>query len=144
MSILQTMAISAAGLDVQRQRIDISSQNVANASSTRTPGGGPYQRKSVVIEAVPVSFEEQLGSVMTPKSMAARVAQIVESKDPPEMRYDPSHPDANPQGYVAMPNVNGTQEMVDILAASKAYEANVTAFNMAKGMALRTFEIGSA
>lgn len=145
MGMMAALGLSAMGIQVQRQRMDITSQNLANASSTRTPEGGPYQRKDVVLMSTPMEFETSLKTFMFGnKVQGVQITDVVPDQTPGKQIYDPSHPDADPNGFVAMPNVTPMQEMVDILSASKLYEANVTAFNLAKQMVMRTFEIGVA
>lgn len=147
MSLLTAFNISAGGLAVQRERIEITSQNLANASSTRTPEGGPYQRRAVVISSEPISqssFDSSLENNLNASNVqSARVVGVVKDGTPPKMIFDPHHPDANPQGYVATPDINVTQELIDVLSASKAYEANVTVLNASKTMVLKTLEIGA-
>jgi flagellar basal-body rod protein FlgC len=138
-------AISASGLRAQRLRMDVIAANLANAQSTRTPTGGPYRRHDVVLEAAPppTSFDDLLAAdaASTP---AVRVARIVEDPQPPELVFDPGHPDADANGYVAMPNVNVVTEMVDMMAASRAYEANVAALNATKRVLEAALDIGKA
>ena len=142
MSLFSTFAISASGMQVQQKRMDVTAENLANVNSTKTPEGGPYKRKTAVLGSVPIGFDKNLGSMIGEPVQAAAVLGIAKSEAAPNMIYDPSHPDANGEGYVAMPNVNTTMEMVDMLTASKAYEANVTVFNSAKSMMLKTMQIG--
>lgn len=143
MSLFTAFGVSSGGLSVQRERMEITSQNLANASSTRTPEGGPYQRRSVVVSSVPSSFEKNLADRLKGGDIQeARVTGIVKDSTPPKMVFDPHHPDADASGYVAMPDINTTQEMIDVMSASKAYEANVTVLNAAKSMILKTLELG--
>jgi flagellar basal-body rod protein FlgC len=131
--------------------MDVTAENLANAQTTRGPNGGPYQRKEVVLQAAqPDGFRTQLTSAMgaTVPGMGAaqtpggvQAAQIVTDPAPPRQVYDPGHPDANAQGYVSMPNVNPVTEMVDLIASSRSYEANVTAMQTAKSMFSKTFDI---
>jgi flagellar basal-body rod protein FlgC len=135
--------IAASGLTAQRLRMDVISNNIANAQTTRTAEGGPYRKKSVVFES---RLKELLLNLPVENSNApagngVRVGGIVEDKRPPLMVYDPSHPDADATGYVAMPNVNMVNEMVDLMSATRAYEANVMSLNAAKGMAATALEI---
>ncbi len=111
---------SASGLTAERLRMDVISNNLANAETTRTPGGGPFRREMVQFMSVPLSASGSGGVV---------VSAVVQDQSPFPLKYDPGSPDANAQGYVQMPNVNVTAEMVDMLAASRAYEANATAFS---------------
>ncbi len=138
-------AISASGLRAQRLRMDVIAANLANAQSTRTPAGGPYRRRDVVLEATPrrESFEDLLASGGVPGA-AVRVARVVEDRRPPQLVFDPGHPDADAKGYVPMPNVNVVTEMVDMMAAARAYEANVAALNATKRVLEAALEIGRA
>ncbi len=135
-------AISASGLRAQRLRMDVIAANLANAQSTRTPEGGPYRRRDVVLEAVPQggSFDDALSA----SSPGVRVARIAEDENPPQLVFDPGHPDADASGYVAMPNVNVVTEMVDMMSATRAYEANVAALNATKRLLEAALEIGKA
>jgi len=144
--VFSTLAISASALTAERLRMDVISNNIANANTTRTVEGGPYARQRVSFAPridVNPSFAPML-STMTNDGvpMGVRVTSI--SKDPtaPRMVYDPGHPDANGDGYVAYPNVNIVNEMVDMISATRAYDVNVTALNAGKGMALRALDIG--
>lgn len=142
MDLGTALAISAGGLDAQRQRMNVVASNLANASTTRTPEGGPYKRKDVVFEAAPVSsFESALNAKME-GAKGVRVAGIVEDKKEPRLVYDPSHPDANKDGYVAFPNVNVIEEMTNMMAATRSYESNVAAINATKSMSMKALEIG--
>lgn len=131
MGLVRSIAISASGLTAERLRLDLISNNLANANTTRTPQGGPFRRQMAVFAP-------------GPGGSGVRVARIVEDPAPPRFVYDPRHPDAGADGMVAYPNVNPVTEMVDLIAATRAYEANVTALNAAKDMALRALEIGRA
>ena len=117
--------------------MDVTAENLANAQSTRSANGaGPYKRKEVVLESAGSSFADSLSA-----ARGVRVAGIVEDPTPPRRVYDPGHPDADAQGYVTMPNVNTVTEMTDLIGASRAYEANVTAMQTAKSMFARTLDI---
>jgi flagellar basal-body rod protein FlgC len=135
--LFRVFDISASGMTAERLRMDTIANNLANANTTRTARGGPYRRQMVV-------FEERLAqaSGYGLRGNGVRVSRIVEDNDPPRLVYDPHHPDANEQGYVEMPNVNIVTEMVDMITASRAYEANVAALNAAKAMALKALDIG--
>jgi flagellar basal-body rod protein FlgC len=128
--------VSASALEAQRVRMNTIASNMANAQTTKTQNGGPYVRKDVVFETVKIKN--------SPDSMleGVRVVQIVEDKRPPIMVYDPSHPDADENGYVAMPNINIIEEMVNMMMALRAYEANVKAFNISKSMYQKALELG--
>lgn len=124
--------------------MNLISSNLANVNTTRTAEGGPYRRKDAVFAAVPAAddFGRALGSAADKQVNGVQVNEIVEDKSQPRMQYDPGHPDANQQGYVAMPNVNVVEEMADMITASRVYEANVMTVQAAKNMALKTLEIG--
>ncbi|MBD3246344.1 MAG: flagellar basal body rod protein FlgC [Candidatus Omnitrophica bacterium] len=138
----QGMDISASGLTAQRLRMDVISGNLANVNTTRTPEGGPYRRRMVVFEEMLQQAVDTLPfqPTRTPLS-GVRVSAVVESEEPPMMVYDPQHPDANEEGYVAMPNVNSVHEMADMISASRAYEANLTAMNLSKTMTQKALSI---
>src|SRR5262245_27938867 len=126
--------VSASGLAAQRTRMNVASANLANVSTTRTEDGGPYRRKDVVLGAEPSFDGEAISGV--------EVKEIREDTSPPRLEYDPGHPDADANGYVAYPNVNVVEEMVDMITASRAYEAGVTALSTAVDMAERAISIG--
>jgi flagellar basal-body rod protein FlgC len=133
MGLFDALRISASGMTAERLRMDVIAENLANANTTRTEQGGPYRRKEVVLQAGGSSFADVLAGV--------RVAAIVEDPSPPRRVYDPTHPDADAQGYVQLPNVNPVTEMVDLITASRGYEADVQAMSTAKQMLLRTLDL---
>ena len=144
--VFAPFAISASALTAERLRMDVISNNIANANTTRTLEGGPYIRQRVVFSPrldVAPTFAPLLAT-MTPDGLpvGVRVTSIQNDPTPPHMVYDPGHPDANAEGYVAYPNVNVVNEMVDMISATRAYEANITAFNATKSMALQALTIG--
>jgi flagellar basal-body rod protein FlgC len=147
MSMFGGMEISASALTAQRLRMNVTAENLANAETTKTADGTPYRRKEVVLESVPGKggFGAQLskamgaGSGVAPGGVQAR--SIAEDPTDGKLVYDPSHPDANAQGYVRMPNVDTVTEMVDLIDAQRAYEANVTAMSASKQMFAKTLEI---
>ena len=143
MDFFNSLNISASGLTAQRIRMNVISSNLANAQTTRTPQGGPYKRRDVVFGAIPLrsSFREVFRDALDRGVAEVRVMDIVTEGGPPKMVYNPGHPDADDSGYVTMPNVNVIEEMVNMLSASRSYEANVTAIQSAKGMALKALEI---
>ena len=150
MGMFDAIDVSGSGLSAERLRMDVTAENLANAETTRTGTGGPYRRKDVVLAAAqPDSFGTVLAGAVgsVPGAGGAQpvggveVTGIVNDNSPPRMVYDPGHPDANAQGYVAMPNVNPVTEMVDLISASRAYEANVTAMQTAKQMFSKTFDL---
>ena len=139
------MQISASGMTVQRLRMDVIAQNVANMNTTRTAAGGPYRRRLVTvqenIESTPFSqYLSHSKNAFSGKGVKATA--IVEDPTPFKRVHDPGHPDADEEGYVLMPNVDTLKEMVDMISATRSYEANVTAFNAAKSMAIKGLEIG--
>ena len=146
MSFLNSFDISASGLTAQRQSLDIAAENISNMNTTRTESGGPYRRKMVVLEEQPVSsFRNELQSRLhgrTSQKGGVKVTEIVEDQRDLQPVYDPDHPDADENGYVMMPNVDLVKETVDGMSATRAYEANITAFNAMKLMAQKALEIG--
>ena len=150
MGFLSSMNIVTSGMTAQQLRLDVISENITNSTTTRTEGGeGPYRRKMVVFESNSdsESFQSVMAraaSGMAPEENAGgvRVTGIIEDTSDFEMVYDPTHPDANEAGYVAMPNVDTIKEMTDAMAAVQAYSANVTAFNTLKSVISKGLEIG--
>lgn len=132
MDLFTAMDISASGLRAQRTIMNIIASNIANARTTKTAEGGPYQRKNVILRER--SFDEELAAV--------DVEAIVEDSTPGESVYDPSNPDADASGYVRMPNVNLVEEMVNMMNAARAFEANTVAVKSQKDMALKALQIG--
>ena len=128
--------VSASALEAQRMRMNTVASNMANAQSTKTEAGGPYVKKEVVFSSVKINPGESDGLV------GVKVNGIVEDQTPPMVVYDPGHPDADENGNVSMPNINVIEEMVNMMMALRAYEANVKAFNMSKGMYQKALEIG--
>jgi flagellar basal-body rod protein FlgC len=137
--------VSASGMAAQRTRLNTVSSNIANVNTTRTPEGGPYRRKDVVLESMPdvKNFGDVL-SARSPQSEVQKVlvTDVVSDLKAPQMKYEPNHPDANDEGYVAYPNINLMEEMVNMIQATRAYEANVSALQSAKDMVMSTLEIG--
>jgi flagellar basal-body rod protein FlgC len=142
MDILNTFKISGSALQAQSTRLNTISSNLANIETTSTPEGGPYKKKSVYFQSTPLSFQEQLETNMQKGLQGVAVTKIAEDSAPPRLVYNPSHPDANPDGYVEMPNINTLEEMVDMMSATRSYQANVTSIKMAKRMAMKALEIG--
>lgn len=144
MDFFTSMNVSSSALAAERTRMNLISGNLANANATRTPEGGPYKRKDAVFSATPAEnrFGRTLDRAVSQDVRQVEVTSIVEDRNPPRMVYDPNHPDADGQGYVAMPNVNVVEEMADMINATRAYEANVTAVQAAKSMAMKTLDIG--
>lgn len=143
MSLFSTLRISASGLTANRLWLDTIASNIANANTTRTAEGGPYRRQDVTMSPLgQAGFSQFLGSASsTPAGQGVEVAGIVSDTGAPRMVYNPNHPDADANGYVAMPNINIVTEMVNMVAAQRAYEANVTVMGAAKSMAIKSLEI---
>lgn len=144
MSFFKAMDISSSGLAAQRERMNILSANLANAQSTRGDDGGPYRRRDVVFSAQPTEnpFENYLNGEAGTELRKVQVVDIHKDTSAPRRVYDPGHPDADQQGFVEMPNVQVMTEMVNMIAATRAFEANATAIDDAKQMALKALEIG--
>ena len=143
MSVFRIFRIAASGLTAERLRMDTIANNLANANTTRTPEGGPYRRQVPVF--APILDRVMRGGGSPSGSFSGGGVQVVgvlSDPSPPRLVYDPQHPDANADGYVEMPNVHVVKEMVDLITATRAYEANIAALNSAKSMAQRALEIG--
>jgi len=152
---MTALEVSASGLDAQRIRMNIAAMNLANIHTTRTRSGGPYRRKSVIFEAIPVQnpFDRILqasllmpgysrqGSLFSEPPTGVRVVNIVNDNRAFKRVFEPSHPDADKDGYVMLPNINVIEEMVNMLMASRSYEANITTFQATKNMILKAIEI---
>ncbi|MDQ5808870.1 MAG: flagellar basal body rod protein FlgC [Actinomycetota bacterium] len=145
MSLFGAIDISGSGLAAERLRMDVTAENLANAQSTQGADGQPYRRKEVVLRQAAGGFENELSTAMGAQggspARGVEVVAIAEDTAPNRMVYDPGHPDANAEGYVSMPNVDPVTEMVDLIAASRAYEANVTAMQTAKSMFTKTLDL---
>ncbi len=149
MGMFNAIDISASGMSAERLRLDVISNNLANADSTRTPNnGGPYRRKYVIFEPRSNGNKSDFFSVFSDAMQkqnhgnGVRAVRIAEDMSPFKLKYDPGNPDADRQGYVHMPNVNVVSEMTDMITASRAYEADVTAVDAAKNMFMKTLNIG--
>jgi flagellar basal-body rod protein FlgC len=144
MDFFSSMRVSASGLDAQTRRMNTISSNIANAETTRGADGGPYKKRDAVLAAQTdrESFGEILQNELDENIQGVQVVEIAEDERAPRMVYNPSHPDANGEGYVAMPNVNTVEEMANMISAQRSYEANITAMNAAKQMAMKALEIG--
>ncbi len=142
--MLKSLSISASGLSAQRLRMDIIADNIANAQTTRPPGETPFYRRHPLFAARGgESFGSLLNKQMSREELGVKVVSIAEDRvTPGELIYDPGHPHADANGYVHMPNVNVVNEMVNMISASRAYEANVTVINATKAMAAKALEIG--
>ncbi|OPX98821.1 MAG: Flagellar basal-body rod protein FlgC [Syntrophorhabdus sp. PtaB.Bin047] len=141
MGAFDIFKISASGMKAQRKRMDIVASNLANVQTTSTEEGGAYRKKDVVFKAVDVSDDKTFSGTLSKKVEGVEVEDVKESDKPFQMVYNPSHPDANSEGYVTFPNVNLMEEMTDMTAAARAYEANVNVLNTTKDMFLKTLEL---
>jgi flagellar basal-body rod protein FlgC len=131
---------SASALAVERTRIEVAVSNMANAESTKSADGGPYRRRDVVIASDPInSFDMALGQAT---ATGVKVAAIVQDQEGFRRRYEPSHPDADAEGFVMLPNIDAPQEMVDMLGAARAYQANLTAIGLIREMVAKALELG--
>ncbi len=140
MPLADAIAASASALDAQRARIEVAVSNIANAESTRGPDGQPYRRRDVVLRSEPI--EPFSGALGRAEAIGVTVNDIVEDQTAFRRRYEPSHPDADTEGFVAMPNVDVPEEMVDMLGATRAYQANLTAINLIRDTIQRALELG--
>jgi flagellar basal-body rod protein FlgC len=140
MDFLTSFKICGSGLAAQRAKMDIITSNLANVNTTRTTEGGPYKKKTVALATE--ELENHFDATIRDAVKIVKIDGISEDPNPVKMVYDPSHPDADDKGYVAMPNINVISEMVDMVTVSRAYEAVVTAFDATKNMALKTLEMG--
>ncbi len=144
MDLFDAIHASSSGLSAQRLRMNLISGNLANVNTTRTREGGPYRRKEAIFAARPLeeSFRKILADRQRNQLSMVAVDRVIEDSNLPVMKYDPQHPDADEKGYVAMPNINVMEEMVNMISATRGYEANVAALKAAKEMASRALEIG--
>ena len=142
MSFLQSLNISGSGLTAQRLRMDVISENLANMDTTRTENGGPYRRKMVVFSTDGNFKNMMIKNLNEYEAGRVEVSEIAEDLSEFKMTYNPEHPDADENGYVSMPNVDSLKETVDMMEAYRAYQANITALNTMKQMALKALEIG--
>jgi flagellar basal-body rod protein FlgC len=136
-NLFGALGISASGMTAERLRMDVTSDNLANADSTKGPDGQPYRRQEVVLQTGGQSFSDALGNAQA----GVQVAGIVDDPTPGQQVYDPGNPDANAQGYVTMPNVNTVTEMTDLITESRSYEANTQAMTTAKELYLKTIDL---
>jgi flagellar basal-body rod protein FlgC len=145
MDFFSAMEITSSGLGAERVRMNTIASNLANARTTRTAAGGPYQRLDPVFQAVPLAtrFAELANERPAQQASLVEVAEIRRDASPPQQVYDPSHPDADANGFVSLPNVNVVEEMVNLITASRAYEAGVTVMQSLKGMARSALSIGA-
>jgi flagellar basal-body rod protein FlgC len=141
MSLFNSLSISSSGMSAQRRRAEILVENLANSETTRTPGGGPYRRKDVVFQSSPQSSPFSSVFQAEIQENGVEVAEVVEDDREPDRRYMPGHPDADANGYVAFPNISPASDMVDLMGASRGYEANVAAIGAVKDMINRSIDL---
>jgi flagellar basal-body rod protein FlgC len=141
MSLFTSLSVSASGMGAQRVRAELLVENMANAETTRTPGGGPYRRKDVVFssEAQSSPFSSVFQTQLEANGVAA--SDVIEDSREPDRRYLPGHPDADKNGYVAFPKINPAEDMVDLMGASRGYQANVAAMSAVKDMIHRSLDL---
>ena len=142
MSLFSLLSVSASGMSAQRARAELLVENLANSETTRTPEGGPYRRKDAIFASEPADspfssiFESQLG-----RPDGVKVSEIVVDDREPDRRYLPGHPDADKEGYVAFPRINPAEDMVDLMSATRNYQANVAAISAVKDMIQRSIDL---
>jgi len=142
MNLIDAIDIAASGMSAQRIRMNVISSNLANVRTTRTPEGGPYKRKDVIFAALPLnSFDAEFKGFLTEPLYKVEAINIMEDTSEPRYEYDPSHPDANKEGYVAYPNISLSEEMVNMISASRSFEANLAIVQSAKNMAQQAIDI---
>ena len=146
MDLFKIFSISGSGMAAQKSRMSVVDGNLANSESTRTVDGGPYRRRDVIFQAAPPpgEFADELNDIAADQERAqgVEVVGVKQSNRPPRRIFDPSHPDANGEGYVAMPDINPIEEMVDMLSAVRSYEANLSAFNSTKALIRKILDLG--
>jgi flagellar basal-body rod protein FlgC len=143
MSLFNSLSVSASGMTAERQRAEVLVENIANSDTTRTASGGPYKRQDVVFQSQDVTspFSSIFDSQMTSQGAGVAISQIVTDQSAGERRYMPGHPDADKDGYVTFPKVNPAEDMVDLLGASRSYQANVSAISAVKDMIQRSIDL---
>ncbi len=143
-SVFHALRLNGDALSAQRSRLDVVSSNLANAETTRTPEGGPYRRRDVALatEVARGRFGEVLHDELMEPTRTVRVEEVVADPSPPRMVFDPTHPDADPNGFVAMPNINAVEEMVNMVTVMRSYQANLSVFNSLREMTTRALTLG--
>jgi flagellar basal-body rod protein FlgC len=143
MSLFNALTVSASGMTAERQRAEVLVENIANADTTRTATGGPYRRQDVVFQSQDITspFSSVFDTEMSTQGTGVAISQIVTDNSEPDRRYMPGHPDADENGYVAYPRINPAEDMVDLLGASRSYQANVSAIAAVKDMIQRSIDL---
>jgi flagellar basal-body rod protein FlgC len=142
-SLFNSLSVSASGMTAERQRAEVLVENIANAETTRTATGGPYHRQDVIFQSQDVSspFSSIFDTQMSAQGSGVGISQVITDQSEPDRRYLPGHPDADKDGYVAYPKVNPAEDMVDLLGASRSYQANVSAISAVKDMIQRSIDL---
>jgi len=142
-SLFSALSVSASGMTAERQRAEVLVENIANADTTRTANGGPYKRQDVIFQSQDVGspFSSIFDTQMSSQGTGVAISQVITDQSDPEKRYMPGHPDADKDGYVAFPKVNPAEDMVDLLGASRSYQANVSAISAVKDMIQRSIDL---
>lgn len=143
MGIFDSMQINTSGLNLERLKLDVISSNIANVNTTRTDDGGPYLKQEVTFEETIKRQQSHFTGQTTDKSFGVQATEIVEDEDNTKLVFEPTHPDADENGYVAYPNVDMADEMIDLITTLRSYDANVTAMNASKSMLNKALEIAS-
>jgi len=143
MSLFSALSVSASGMTAQRTRAELLVQNLANSETTRTTEGGPYRRKDAVFSSAPqtAEFSSVFQTAVNAQPDGVEVSDVIEDSSAPQKRYIPGHPDADKSGYVAFPNVNPAEDMVDLMGASRGYQANIAAMTAVKDMIFRSIDL---
>lgn len=143
MSLFNSLSVSASGMTAERQRAEVLVENIANADTTRTAAGGPYRRQDVVFQSQDVTspFSSIFDSHISAQGTGVGISQVITDQSEPDRRYMPGHPDADQDGYVAYPRINPAEDMVDLLGASRSYQANVSAISAVKDMIQRSIDL---
>jgi|ERR1044071_1446580 flagellar basal-body rod protein FlgC len=148
MDLFKIFSISGSGMAAQRSRMSVVAGNLANTETTRTPDGGPYKRRDVIFQASPMpgEFSGELAEAVNAENeiQGVEVVGVRQSSRPPRKIFDPSHPDANPEGFVSLPDINPIEEMVDMMSAARSYEANLSAYNTTKSLIRKILDMGRA
>ena len=148
MDLFKIFSLSGSGMAAQRSRMTVVAGNLANSETTRTPDGGPYRRRDIIFQSVPADgeFATELDrfSQSANEAQAVEVVGVKQSSRPPRKLFDPNHPDADAAGYVALPNINAMEEMVDMLSAVRSYEANLATYNTTKSLIRKILDLGRA
>jgi flagellar basal-body rod protein FlgC len=148
MDLFKIFSVSGSGMAAQRSRMTVVAGNLANSETTRTPEGGPYRRRDIIFQSVPAEgeFSAELDRLTDDPNGAqgVEVVGLKRSNQPPRKLFDPNHPDADTEGYVAMPNINAMEEMVDMLSAVRSYEANLATYNTTKSLIRKILDLGRA